>query len=157
MRDEEILLRRETPEERPSGICIQYAEGFGEVTEAVVRKILKNVRKGVYQHLYLALDPGGESTFLQMAAGGGCIALSIGEERCQENRVSWTVYQSYDPRYSVSAEAAPIRWGQDVFLKRYTIQDPALALRGIEWFIRTGTPYPGMDWARHSGFPSNSG
>lgn len=147
--DDEIIPKQTLPGPLPSGIRVQYAEGFGAVTEETVKQILKKVRKRAYKHLYLTLDPYGESTFLEMCSENGWVSLSIGEEVYRDKRVTWTVYQSYDRRYSDSDEAAPIRQGQDIILKKYTIQDIEAVLQCIEWFIRTGTPYPGIDWVKH--------
>ena len=99
----------------PSGICVQYAEGFDEINEKTVRKIIKNVRKGTFQHLYLALDPDGESSFFQMVRQNGYAALAIGIATCVDNCVKWTSYLSYNSRYAASDEVSPIRYDQDIF------------------------------------------
>lgn len=129
-------------------IRIQYAEGLREITEAAVKRLLKKVRRGTCGHLYLALDPDGESSFLQMDSGNGRIFLVIGEERQDGNRVRWTRYMSHDPQYDGSEEEAPVRAGQDRILMRETIGDAGLAAACVECYIRTGTPYPGMKWVR---------
>ena len=148
MQQEIIFPKKEVPFEVPSGICVQYAEGFDEINEKTVRKIIKNVRKGPFQHLYLALDPDGESSFFQMVRQNGYAALAIGIETCVDNCVKWTSYLSYNSRYAASDEVSPIRYDQDIFLKKYTIQDSDAVSKCVEWFIRTGTPYPGIDWAK---------
>lgn len=131
-----------------AGIRIQYAEGMREITEAAVKRLLKKIRRGTCQHLYLAPDPDGESSFLQMDSGNGRIFLVIGEEQLEGNRVRWTRYRSHDPEYDGSEEEAPVRAGQDNILKRDTIQDLPLAADCVEWYIYRGTPYPGMDWRK---------
>lgn len=131
-----------------TAIRIQYAEGMREITEAAVKRLLKKVRRGSCRHLFLALDPDGESSFLQMDSGNGRIFLVIGEEQLERNRVRWIRYMSHDPRYDGSEEEAPVRAGQDRILLRETIGDAGLAAACVEHYIRTGTPYPGMEWMR---------
>ena len=131
-----------------AGIRIQYAEGMGEITEAAVKRLLKKIRRGACGHLYLALDPDGESSFLQMDSGNGRIFLVIGEERPEGNRVRWIRYMSHDPRYDGSEEEAPVRAGQDRILMRETIRDAGLAAACVEHYIRTGEPWPGMEWMK---------
>lgn len=134
------------------GIRVQYAEGAGELTEAWVKRTLKKVRRGGRCHLYMTLDPDGESSFFRLDGENGYFFLAIGEERTEENRVRWTFYTSCDPRYAGSEEIAPIHGGQDIILKSDTIQDPELAARCAEWYIRTGTPYPDMGWMKSDEF-----
>ena len=135
----------------PAGIRIQYAEGMGEITEAAVKRLLKKIRRGTCKHVYLALDPDGESSYLEMRCENGYAFLVVGEEWLDGNTVRWKFYNSCDPRFAGSEETAPIRAGQDVILKCDTIQDMNLAAKCVEWYIRTGTPCPGMDWMRGGG------
>lgn len=134
--------------EVPSGIKVQYAEGMGELTEAAVKRLLKKIRKGTCKRVYLALDPDGESSYLEMLSENRHAFLVIGEEWLDGNTVRWRFYTSCDVRFAGSGEAAPIRAGQDVILKCDTIQDLELAAKCVEWYIRTGMPYPGMEWMR---------
>ena len=70
-----------------AGIRIQYAEGMPAITEAAVKRLLKNIRREACRHLYLTLEPDGEASFLQMDSGNGRIFLVIGEEWLEGNRV----------------------------------------------------------------------
>lgn len=155
MQKEEIIPKGELPEKMPDGVWIQYAgKGFecsranriNDLSEQGIQEIIKNVRTGIYKSLYLSSDPDGapEKRYFQLESAERWIFVQICDDegrRC---------YSSFDKEYFCSNEEAPIECsdGQSVVLKKYTMHDPELAARCAEWFIRTGEPYPGMEWLR---------
>ena len=150
---EQIICKKEVPEIIPSNICIRYAaqtctlSNGMKISEATIKEILENIQNGTYRSLYLSLDEDGEGGYLQMESGEDDIFLQI----CADfEGTVW--YSCFDPDYIDSDEESPIipSDGQSIIIKKYTMHDLSLAVKCVEWYIRTGSPYPGMDWIKCS-------
>jgi len=140
----EIIPRNDTPVSIPSDICIQYVGGMDEINENTVQGIIEKIRQGTYADVYLSLDPDGDDRYMQMESTDGWIFLQY----CEEVNRTW--YSSYNVEYADSDEEAPIICsdGQSVVEKKYTMHNLDLAVKCIEYFIRTGQLYPGMEWIK---------
>ena len=56
-------------------------------------------------------------------------------------------YSSFNPAYLDSDEESNTGTIYGSFMQlRYTMQDPKLAAKCVEYFARTGEPYPGAAW-----------
>lgn len=153
MKKEEIIPKREFKECTNKNICIRFAsKAFNtseeyqikDISEKGILEIIENVRNGNYKSLYLSLNPDGETDdkYFMMESDDNYIAVQIVDE---ENQV---FYSSFNEDYLNSDEESPIECsdGQSVILKRDTITDRQAAAECTRWFIRTGEPYPGMEW-----------
>ena len=148
-----IIPKKELPEALPTNICIKFAskrfstnekDRINDISETGIQSIINNIRNGTYKSLFLSLDSEGDIgiTFFQLESGEGYIFVQI----CDEEEDLY--YSSVDVAYLSSNEEAPIICsdGQSVIMKRNTMHDLEMAAKCAEWFIRTGEPYPGMEW-----------
>lgn len=152
MKEEEIIPKEEFEKNGNTDICIRFAsKAFNtnernqikDISEKGIQEIIDNVRSGVYKSLYLSLDPDGGRYFI-MESDSTWLGLEIADETDQ------VCYSSFNTAYMDSEEASPIKCsdGQSVILKKYTMHDRKLAAECVEWFIRTGRHYPGMEWLK---------
>lgn len=141
----EIIPQKEIPASIPTDICIRYiGREMGEITEDAVQKVIERIRQGVYTDVYLSLDSDGTDRYMQMESTDSWIFLQY----CEEINRTW--FSGYNAEYANSNEQAPILCsdGQSVVEKKYTINNLDLAVKCIEYFIRTGQLYPGMEWIK---------
>jgi hypothetical protein len=108
----------------------------------------------------------GESAFLDIACGyddDECDDCKYDEDCDNCRRLNWFSigyaqsaslddfwYSIYNEKYADSDEESCIvpLDGQSVIAKKYTTNDSDLAAKAIEYYIRTGKPYPGAAWIR---------
>ncbi|MDE5598548.1 MAG: hypothetical protein K2J04_12075 [Lachnospiraceae bacterium] len=148
-----IIPKKELPETIPTDICIKFAskrfstnekDRINDISEAGIQSIINNIRNSTYKSLFLSLDSEGDIgiKFFQLESGEGWIFVQI----CDEEEELY--YSSVNADYLNSNEEAPIICsdGQSVIMKRNTMHDLELAAECVKWFIRTGEPYPGMEW-----------
>jgi len=153
MEKERLIPKNGLPQTMPDGICIKFASkcfSTGEenrikdISEKGVKNIINNIRNNTYKSLFLSLDPDGdiETKYFQLESIGEWIFIQICDEEEQ------VYYSSVNMDYLYSNEEVPgvCSDGQSVIMKRYTIHNPDMAAKCVEWFIRTGEPYPGMEW-----------
>ena len=58
-------------------------------------------------------------------------------------------YYSYNPAYAGVTEKTPLRsGGQSPIEKELALQDIEAGVKAVEYFIRTGEFYPGIDWGK---------
>ena len=116
-----------------------------EITPALISKILKEVPKGI--GIYLFLDPDGEWLFL-----GYCFQDESGrfDNWCSYNPdYADTIEQIRDADFSNKKIYTPINsGGQTPIPKIYAITNMDAGVKAVEYFIRTGERYPGIDWSR---------
>lgn len=141
-------------------VAIKYMEHYGEqynedeITPDVISKILKELKEAKKETtIYLFLDPDGESDYLEVISDGTWLCLC----HCFEYTKT---YFSYNPEFANTVEQieeadfldenvyAPIDYdGQSPIPKFQAIMDMDTGVRAVEYFIRTGERYPGIDWA----------
>lgn len=159
MRKEEIIPEKEIVDFPASGIAIRFASRkfstnekytITDISEKGVQAIIENICNGSWQSLYLSSDPDGEidgGVYFLMERKDRFIAVQVVDE---ENGV---FFSSFDRAYLQSDEVSPIECsdGSSEILKKYTMHNLELAAKCAQWFIRTGEPYPGMEWLKVSG------
>ena len=107
-----------------------------EITEELISKILREIPEGI--EVNLSLIPYGEDDWLEVLCDGEWLSLAyIGNNE----------YGSYNPEFADTQELSPlISGGQSPVEKRFAIQDIEVGKKAVEYFIRTGEIYPGIDW-----------
>ena len=153
---EEIILKREIPE-LPKGIKIPYAalgampdQEIGYISEKDIPDIIQKIQSGEYTSLLLTPEEEDLDQFLMMESSSELIFLQIWDAKTE---TSWSCF---NPDYLESDEEAPIECsdGQSVIEMLYTMantpENRELTAKCAEWYIRTGQPYPGMDWLKET-------
>lgn len=149
-----ILLPQECDMPVSGGFAIRYLDygrvncTNGEITQAVVDKLIKKVRKGDVNSLCLSLDESGEEDFFTMDLENGWAAPMFnvwgedGEAIC---------FQPINDKYNSVEEDAPVEiGGQSPVPKRFALDDLNLAAECVAYFAKTGKLYPGISWAEFS-------
>ena len=158
----EIIPKSDTiPSYDTSALAIKYIDYDShserymedEITLDLISRILNEVPKGIAVNL--CLDPDGEGYYgyLAVVSDGNWLSLCYGYEDSE-------TYFSYNPEFADTAEQleevdlgdenvyAPIDYdGQSPIPKCQAITDMDAGVKAVEYFIRTGKLYPGIDWA----------
>ena len=117
-----------------------------EITPDYVKKLVKQVREGDVEELYLSLNPFGEEDSMEVDVAEGWAALSY------EDTDTGVWYAIYNPEYAgVEEDAPPLGGGQSPIPMMHAIQDLELAAVCVEYFIKQGRLYPGAPWAKYYG------
>ena len=153
---EEIVKKGPIPA-MPEGIKIPFvAQGamsdqeIGYITEKDIPDIVGKVQNGTYTSLLLMPEEEDMDQFLMMESSPELIFLQIWDG---ESETNWSCF---NPDYLESDEEAPIECsdGQYVIEMRNTMantpENRKLAAKCVEWYIRTGKPYPGMNWLKET-------
>lgn len=148
---EEIIPKKNGSITMPDQIVIPYiGTVFGEaeeLTETRLQTLVQQIRDGEYLGIILGQDFDFEEDYMQIEIDQERICLqyiqNIGTD-------AECFYSSFDPAYLDSEEEAPISCtdGQSIILMRHTMQDPVLAAKSVEYFVRTGMLYPNMEWLK---------
>ncbi len=142
MEYEIISKQAEIPDYDRLAVCVQYIQGLeSEITEARIQALLAAVPDGVDECLFL--DPDGEGDFMEVLCDGEWLALGC----CFDD--GGECYYSYNPAYAESEELTGLdSGGQSPIEKRLALTDMEAGAEAVEYFIRTGKLYPGIDWAK---------
>lgn len=146
--DETIIPKGTIPENMPAGLQVLYtSDAFGNggelLTEERLADILQQIRGGEGIDVYFWKDADMEQNLLFIENDSYWISIVyFGDDD--------SFYTCFDPDYLDSDEEAPVIAGdgQSIILKRETMHDPLLAAECIEYCVRTGTLYPGMEWLK---------
>ena len=124
-----------------------------DITENVIAEVLKQISGGI--NLYLFLDPDGEDDWLEINCDGEWISLGFLGDFGQKN------YYSYNPAFADTADQIDKgdfsdksiytdleRGGQSPIPSIQAITEIEMGVKAVEYFIRTGELYPGIDWMR---------
>ncbi len=122
-----------------------------EITENIISGVLKKIPSGI--NIYLFLDPDGEDKWLEVNCDGEWIALGFSGDFGQNN------YYSYNPAFANTADQISKAdfsdksiytdlesGGQSPIPKIQAITDIEAGVKAVEYFIRTGEFYPGIEW-----------
>lgn len=122
-----------------------------EITEKIIAEVLKKISGGI--NIYLYLDPDGEDNWLEVNCDGEWISLGFSGDFGQNN------YYSYNPAFADTADQINKgdfsdksiytdleSGGQSPIPKIQAIADIQTGVKAVEYFIRTGEFYPGIDW-----------
>ncbi len=117
--------------------------GEEEITEELIARILQEIPQGI--DLYLSLDSNGEDDWLEVNCDGQWLALGLSVCQGTKNEKN---YYSWNPQYAGVEEYAPIESGGQSPIEKYlALTDMEAGVKAVEYFIRTGKRYPGVDWA----------
>ena len=122
-----------------------------QITQELIMRILAEIPGGT--SIYLFLDPYGECDSMEVLSDGEWLSLGCSFLRKGE-------YYSYNSAYAGAAEqiekfdysdksvwTALESGGQSPISKMEAITDMEAGVKAVEYFIRTGELYPGIDWA----------
>ena len=160
--DIEIISKQEViPEFDINAVAVKLIEYYPhggtydehQITSELIAKILVEIPQGI--EIYLFLDPDGECDFMEVLSDGEW--LSIG---CSFDRDGgWQNYYTYNSAYADTSEQIKkfdysdrSVWttlesgGQSPVPKIQAITDITAGTKAVEYFIRTGELYPGIDW-----------
>ncbi|MCM1326570.1 MAG: hypothetical protein NC094_05185 [Bacteroidales bacterium] len=125
-----------------------------QITPELIEKILAEIPHGI--NIFLFLDPDGECDFMEVLSDGEWLSLACSFDRNGE----WQNYYTYNASYADTAEqikkhnysdksvwTALESGGQSPVPKMQAITDMEIGIKAVEYFIRTGELYPGIDWA----------
>lgn len=155
-----IPKQDEIPPFDPQAIKIQNIAYFDppyksydreEITEKIITEVLNKIPVGI--NIYLGLDPDPENNWLEVNCDGEWISLGFCGDFGQDN------YYSYNPDFADTADQVQKEdfadksiytdldsGGQTPIPKIQAITDIEKGVRAVEYFIRTGEFYPGIDW-----------
>ena len=113
------------------------------IYEEVISKILEEIPQGL--NIYLYLDPYGEVDQLEVNCDGEWLAIGLslhGGTKEEKN------YYSYNPEYTGVEEFAHVQSGGQSPIEKYlALTNMEAGIKAVEYFIRTGKLYSGIDWA----------
>ncbi|RKJ81042.1 hypothetical protein D7X33_04750 [Butyricicoccus sp. 1XD8-22] len=168
----EVIEKQETiPAFDPNAVAVKHIEHYpygktyseGEITPGVISKILKKLPKGI--GVYLSLNPDGECDWLEVVSDGKWLFLGDCFEYTEtvngRQVIRYDCHCSYNPDFADTAQRideadlsdesvyTPLKSeGQSPVPRVYAITDMGAGVKAVEYFIRTGRRYPGIDWAR---------
>ena len=131
----------------PKAICVKHIEYYPsddgeyeeeEITESLISKILEEIPEGI--EINLSLISYGEDDNLEVLCDRVWLALAY----CSDN----DCYYSYNAQFAGTEEWSPLESGGQSPVEKYlAIMDIEEGVKAVEYFIRTGKLYPGIDWA----------
>ena len=159
----EIIAKQEAiPAFDANAIVVRHIDYFpyrlgtydeSQITPELITEILAKIPQGI--DLYLFLDPDGECDFMEVLSDGEWLSLGCSFDRDGK----WQNYYTYNTAYANTAEQVEkfdfsdkSVWtrlesgGQSPVPKIQAITDMENGIRAVEYFIRTGGIYPGIDW-----------
>ena len=113
----------EAPAEMPEGIEARYYTHkygkFKEITQDNVKRIMKNLRSGRWESIFLSEEADEEGDYMQLESGGGLYALQYVKDLGQ---VWWS---TYDSDYLDTYEETDIDCsdGQSIVFREFTTAD----------------------------------
>ena len=151
---QEFIPKSEHPEEMPNAIAIKYyicwPEDAKEITSDSLQLILKNLRSGEWESIFLANDDSLEENFMQLESGNGLYAVQFLKDNAGGVGEDAAWFSTYDAEYLDSDEETDIECsdGQSIILRKYTTADVDSVMASIEYFIRTGKLWNGIQWMK---------
>ena len=160
-----IIPKQETiPSFDPNAVAIKYIEYYhspeksydeDEITPELISKILQEVSKGINVDLFL--DPAGECDWMEVLSDGKWLYLA--RFRLYQDGKEDEYFFSYNPDYASTVAQTKeenysdksvwtelLSGGQSIIPKIHAITDMESGVRAVEFFIRTGELYPGINW-----------
>ena len=128
-----------------------------EITPKIISKIIKEVSKGININLFL--DPAGECDWMEALSDGEWLYLA--RFRFCQNGKQDEYFFSYNPDYASTVAQTKesdysdksvwtelLSGGQSIIPKIHAITNLESGAKAVEFFIRTGELYPGIDWVQ---------
>lgn len=159
----EIISKQETiPAFDTNAVAVKHIEYYpygdtydeSQITSELIAEILAEISHGI--SIYLFLDPDGECDFMEVLSDGEWLSIGCSFDR----NGKWQNYYTYNAAYADTAEqikkfnysdrsvwTALESGGQSPVPKMEAITDMEAGIKAVEYFIRTGELYPGIDWA----------
>ena len=160
MNTEIIPKKAERPAFDTKAVKIQHIEFFDhpyteyegeEITEEVIAEVLHKIPSGL--NVYLSLEPEGEDRWLEVNCDGQWLSLWYWSEEGEESYFLYnssfadTEKQVRDGDFSDPDICTPLlSGGQSPIAKLNAVTDIETGVKAVEYFIRTGEFYPGLDW-----------
>ncbi|MEH2937554.1 hypothetical protein [Lawsonibacter sp. JLR.KK007] len=144
----ELIPAAQVPAALPEGIAARYyvrwPGDFHEITPSNVKRVLKNLRSGVWMDIYLYREADEEGDYLELETDGTLYNLSYGEDLGQ---VWWS---TYDPKYLDSDEETNISHsdGQTIIFRETTTTDKEAVMTALAYFIHAGKLWDGIPWMK---------
>lgn len=155
-----IPRKTEIPAFDPKAIKLQHIEYYDlpyseyegeEITEAVIAEILRKIPSGL--NIYLSLVPEGEDSWLEVNCNGEWLSVWYWSQDGEDNYFLYntsfadTAEQVKEGDFSDEAIYTPLKSGGQIpIAKLNAITDIETGVKAVEYFIRTGEFYPGIDW-----------
>lgn len=158
----EIISKQETiPAFDTNAVAVKHIEYYPyggtydepQITSKLIAEILAEISHGI--SIYLSLDPDGECDFMEVLSDGEWLSIGCSFDR----NGKWQNYYTYNAAYADTAEqikkfnysdrsvwTALESGGQSPVPKMEAITDMETGIKAVEYFIRTGELYPGIDW-----------
>ena len=155
-----ISKKAKAPAFDPKAIKLQHISYFDypyneyegeEITEAVIAEVLRKIPSGL--NIYLSLVPDGEDSWFEINCDGEWLSIWYWSQDGEDN------YFLYNPSFADTADRikeadfsdetiyTPLNsGGQTPIHKLNAITDIETGVKAVEYFIRTGEFYPGIDW-----------
>ncbi len=116
-----------------------------EITQKVVEKLMKKIRKKKLDELYLSLQYWGEEEDMTLCISGEGVCVNFFDKEQKIN------YSLFDPNHPVDWDRLPHQVsdqeGSD--FGEYATDNLELAADCVAYFIKTGKLYPGAYWAKY--------
>ena len=152
------------PSYNPNAVAIKYIEDNShgrqyqeeEITPDLIAGILNEVPKGIEIILCLYNDGEGYYCCLEVVTDGYWLSLCYDYEEtetyfCYNREFADTIEQLEEVDLGDENVYTPIDYdGQSPVPKCQAITDMDAGVKAVEYFIRTGELYPGIDWAYYS-------
>ena len=147
---ETIVPEGSSLEPFPSGLqelyLMEYGQDVEKLTEKKLKQFLKKIRSRKVLEAYLWWNPNKEGDFFNIEMNSSWIAFQY---VVNDGMKDGCYYSSFNPDYLDSDEESDTSTIYGSFMQlRYTMQDPKLAAKCVEYFSRTGKLYPGMAWLK---------
>lgn len=164
--DMEVILKQEMiPSFDTHAVAVKHIEYYpsggiyeeAQITPKLIAQILAEIPHGI--SIYLSLDPNGECDFMEVLSDGEWLSLGCLFDR----EDGFHSYYTYNAHYADTAEqiekfhySDKSVWtklesgGQSPVPKIQAITDMEKGAKAVEYFIRTGELYPGIDWLHES-------
>ena len=160
-----IPKQQEIPGFDPNAQAVKHIEYYplgdvyeeAEITQEVISRMLSEIPKGI--GAYFFLDPDGESDWMEVVSDGKWLFLGCCFE--DEETGDFDCRYCYNPEFADTADLienadfsdesiyTPIEsGGRSPIPKIQALTDMELGVKAVEYFIRTGKCYPGIDWIK---------
>lgn len=116
-----------------------------EITQKVVEKLMKKIRKKKLDELYLSLQYWGEEEDMTLCISGEGVCVNFFDKEQKIN------YSLFDPNHPVDWDRLPhqVSDQEDSDFGEYATDNLELAADCVAYFIKTGKLYPWAYWAKY--------
>ena len=116
-----------------------------EITQKVVEKLMKKIRKKKLDELYLSLQYWGEEEDMTLCISGEGVCVNFFDKEQKIN------YSLFDPNHPVDWDRLPhqVSDQEDSDFGEYATDNLELAADCVAYFIKTGKLYPWTYWAKY--------